>query len=116
VSTSAEKLGIKLLRALKREKESGKTLLNCRPLSVIAAEIGFTESERDQAVKFLLEKQAINGLSRPDGQAALPSLQGETLLASKKQESAWTMDRRLALYPIAIAILTLLSFLIARCR
>jgi len=115
MSASPEKLGLRLLRALKREKDSGKSLLDCRSLSAIAAELGFSDSEREQVVGFLADRQAINAVSRRDGMAALPSPAGEAMLASKKQASAWTMDRRLTLYGIILAILTLAGVL-ARCR
>jgi len=64
------------LRALKREKDGGKTRLNCGPLSAIAAELGLSEAEFQKAFRFLAEKQAIVAAGRPDGKAALPSKQG----------------------------------------
>jgi hypothetical protein len=54
-SASPEKLGLKLLRALKREKDSGKSLLDCRSLSAIAAELRFSDSERENAIRFLTD-------------------------------------------------------------
>jgi len=116
VSGSHEKLGLRLLRALKREKDNGKSLLDCRSLSAIATELRFTDAQFKQAVRFVIERQAIKAVDRPDGKAALPSAQGDALLASKKQASAWTMDRRLTLYGIILAILTLAGVLVARCR
>ena len=114
-SASHEKLGLKLLRALKREKDNGKSLRDCRPLSAVAAELRLSESEFGQAIRFLVDRKAIDAVDRADGKAALPSPAGEALLTSKKQASAWTMDRRLTLLGIIVAILSLVAVLVARC-
>jgi len=58
VAMTREKLGLKLLRALKREKDSGKSLLDCRPVSAVAIELKFTDSQFKIARGFLIEKQA----------------------------------------------------------
>ena len=88
MAASPEKLGLKLLRALKREKDGGKTLLNCSPLSAIAAELRSSEAEFQKAFRFLAEKQSIVAADRPDGKAALPSEKGEAMLAAKKRNSS----------------------------
>jgi hypothetical protein len=115
MSDPREKNGMKLLRALKREKDAGRSLLNCRPISAIAAEFGLSELKFEQAIAFLIEKRAINAADRTDGKAVLPSAAGEALLSSKNRESAWTMDRRLTLYGIVLAILTFVIVLLERC-
>jgi hypothetical protein len=115
MSDPREKNGIKLLRALKREKDAGRSLLNCRPISAIAAELGFSELKFEQAIAFLIEKRAITAAERTDGKAVLPSAAGEALLSSKNQESKWTIERRLTLYGILLSILTFVSVLVARC-
>ena len=104
-----------MLRALKHEKNSGKTLLDCRPLSAVAEELRLSQSDFNAAVGLLIEKQAIDAADRPDGKAALPSPKGDALLESKKQESSWTMERRLTLYGIILTIVTIVSVLAARC-
>jgi len=115
MSDPREKNGIKLLRALKREKDAGRSLLNCRPISAIASELGFSELEFEQAIAFLIEKRAITAADRTDGKAVLPSDSGEALLSSKDRESAWTMDRRLTLLAIVLTILTFVTVLLERC-
>jgi hypothetical protein len=105
--TFRERLGLKLLHALMREKSNGKSLLDCRSLSAIAKELRFSQSDFDAAIGFLIEKRAINAVDRSDGKSALPSPQGEMLLAARKEQKAWTFDRRLALYPIIIALVSL---------
>ena len=114
VAMTREKLGLKLLRALKREKDSGKSLLDCRPISAVATELKFTDSQLNAALGFLIEKQAINAVTRSDGMAALSSPTGDVLLAAKQEKTAWTLDRRLALYPIIISLILALVGL-ARC-
>ncbi|SRR5205814_4143194 len=101
-----EKLGLKLLHALKREKSDGKSLLDCRPISAVASGLKFTDSQLKTALGFLIEKQAINAVTRSDGMAALPSPAGDALLAAKQEKTAWTLDRRLALYAIIAALLS----------
>src|SRR5438552_5983364 len=117
MSASREKLGLKLLRALKREKDRSKTLLDCRTLPEVSSELRFSESEQAAAFGFLVEKQAIDSIIRPDGRrAALPSPQGESLLATEKDKTTWTHDRRLTLLTIIIALLGILvTALVARC-
>ena len=104
---SRERLGLKLLHALSREKNNGKSLLDCRSLPAIAKELRFSQSDFNAAIGFLIEKRAINAVDRPDGKCALPSPQGETLLAARKEAKAWTFDRRLTLYPIIISLVSL---------
>ena len=118
VSVSHEELGLNLLRALKREKDSGKTLLDCRTLSAIASELRLSQSDFDAAFGFLVEKQAINSASRRDGsRAALPTPQGEALLGTEKDKRSWTLDRRLTLYTIIVGLLGILATaLVAQCR
>jgi hypothetical protein len=118
VSASREKLGLKLLRALKQEKDSGKTLIDCRTISAIATHLGFSQQELDAALAFLTERQALNAANRPDGRrAALPSPEGEALLAAEKGKTAWTFDRRLTLYTIVISLISLVLVLagLSRC-
>jgi len=92
---------------LKREKEAGKSLANCRPVSAIATELGLSQSEFNRAFAFLIEKRAISAADRKDGKAVLPPDQGEALLTTEREKTAWTFDRRLALYPILIALISL---------
>jgi predicted P-loop ATPase/GTPase len=109
-----DKLGLKLLRALKREKDSGKSLLDCRPISAVATELKFTDSQRKAALGFLIEKQAIKAVTRSDGMAALSSPVGDALLAAREEKTAWTIDRRLTLYSIIISLILALVGLV-RC-
>jgi hypothetical protein len=106
-----EKIGLKLLHALKREKDSGKSLLNCRPISAVAAELKFTDSQLKAALEFLIEKQAINAVTRSDGMAALSSPVGDALLATEQEKTAWTLDRRLALWAIIVGLLSVVGLL-----
>lgn len=117
MTVSSEKVGLKLLHALKREKDAGKTLLDCRPVSAIAAELRFSRSYFDPAMRFLIENRLINAAQRSGGMAALPSPQGEALLVTKSGKNAWTFDRRLALYPIIISLVSLALVLagLSRC-
>jgi hypothetical protein len=92
---------------LKREKDAGKSLANCRPVSAIAQELSLSQSEFNRAFAFLSEKRAISAADRKDGKAVLPSDQGEALLTTEREKTAWTFDRRLALYPILIALISL---------
>jgi hypothetical protein len=106
-----EKLGLKLLHALKREKDSGKSLLDCRPISAVATELKFTDSQLKTALGFLTEKQAINAVTRSDGMAALSSPVGDALLATEQEKTAWTLDRRLKLLAIIAALLSTIGLL-----
>jgi hypothetical protein len=111
-----EKVGLKLLRALKREKDCGKTLLDCRSLSAVAAELRLSQSQFDRAIAFLIEKRAVNMVARHDGKATLPSPAGEALLAEKHEKKGWTFDRRLAVYPTIIALISLVLAVIGLSR
>src|SRR5206468_9644986 len=101
-----DKLGLNLLRALKYEKDSGKSLLDCRPISAVATELKFTDSQLKAALGFLIEKRAINAVTRLDGMAAFSSPVGDALLAAKQEKTAWTLDRRLALFAIIVSLLS----------
>ena len=73
---SRERLGLKLLQALRVEKNSGKSLLDCRSISAIAKELRFSQSELDAAVGYLIEKRAINAIDRRDGKELGPLIEG----------------------------------------
>ena len=103
---SCETLGLMLLRALRHEKDSGKTLLDCRAISAIAKELRFSQSDFDAAIGFLVENRAINAADRPDGKAVLPSARGEEILSTEKNKNAWTLDRRIALYGVIGTIIS----------
>jgi hypothetical protein len=93
---SPEKNGLKLLLALKKEQDLGKTLLTCRPLDEILDELNLTApDERNHAVDFLVTARAISVVSKGHRRRALPSFEGLQLLAAQQKETEWTMDRRL---------------------
>jgi hypothetical protein len=112
---SPEKNGLKLLQALKKEQDLGKTLLTCRPLHQILDELNLTEpDERNQAVDFLVTARAISVVSTGHRRRALPSFEGLQILAARQKETAWTMDRRLqvllALLAAAVAVAVAIFF------
>src|SRR5262245_3068406 len=79
-----ERSGLKLLRALKREKDAGKSLMSCRPVSAIAEELGLSQSDFNRAFAFLIEQKAINAADRKDGKAVLPFGSGRELALIKR--------------------------------
>jgi hypothetical protein len=112
---SPEKNGLKLLWALKKEQDLGKTLRTCRRLDEILDELNLTEpDERNQAVDFLVTARAISVVSTGDRRRALPSFEGLQMLAARQKETAWTMDRRLqvllALLAAAVAFAVAIFF------
>jgi hypothetical protein len=112
---SPEQNGLKLLRALKKEQDLGKTLLTCRPLHKILDELNLTgPDERNQAVDFLVTARAISVVSTGHRRRALPSFEGLRILAARQKETAWTMDRRLqvllALLAAAVAFAVAIFF------
>lgn len=109
MARSPEKLGLKLLVALKEEQDQGKTLLTCRPVHEILDKLRITDpDQRNSAVDFLASSNAIKVANDARGKFALPSPAGMQMLADRKQENAWTMDRRLtvslALLVAAVAV------------
>ena len=112
---SPKKNGLNLLQALKKEQDLGKTLLTCRPLDEILAELNLTApDERDRAVDFLVTAGAITVVSKGRRRRALPTFEGMQILDARQKETAWTMDRRLqvllALLAAAVAFAVAVFF------
>jgi hypothetical protein len=122
MSVSPETVGLKILAALKVEYEREPSLLKCRLFNDILTELAnkhqFTQEEITPAVKYLLANHFINAVNKQEGRAALPSNEGLAFLsthgAAEKQKSAWTMERRLTLYGIILAIVLAIGGLVAK--
>jgi len=111
--TNTEAAALKLLRALKKEYEREPSLLKCRPLEMIANEIGLSNEESNRAQRFLVDHHFINGLSRPE-LAALPTLDGFSFLEAHKPKK-WTRSEIITLVGLILTILGLVVG-ISRCR
>jgi hypothetical protein len=77
----------------------------------VTSGLKFTDSQLKTALGFLIEKHAINAVTRSDGMAALSSPVGDALLAAKQEKIAWTLDRRLALFAIIVSLLSVVGLL-----
>lgn|SRR4051812_14458368 len=114
-----EKVALWILSALKVEYEREPSLLKCRLFrDVIAptmAKQRLESADVDRGLRFLLELKCLNGLNRPDGRAVLPTTAGLEYLSSKEAsehaQTGWTLDRRLVLYGLIVAILGILCSL-----
>ena len=76
---------MKLLAALQAEKDCGASLLDCRPLSAIQADLKLSNLDLRKATEFLLSKNAIKGAQRSGEQFAMPTPEGTALLQTRKQ-------------------------------
>jgi hypothetical protein len=116
-----EKIALWILAALRAEYEREPSLLNCRLFSEV---IGPTMQEHqlesadiDRGLRFLLEKRCLSATNSPRGRAILPTTVGLEYLSAhntaEKNKTAWTMDRRLVLYTIIVAILGVMAAIVA---
>jgi hypothetical protein len=117
-----EKVALWILSALKAEYERELSLLKCRLFREVIAPTmqkhRLESADVDRGLRFLLELKCLTGVSRPDGRAVLPTAAGLQYLssheASQRAKTGWTLDRRLVVYGLIVAIIAILCTLALR--
>jgi hypothetical protein len=110
---STENLAFKLLTALQEEFNKEPSLIKCRPMAAIASSVLKSQDEFNRVERFIVDNHLIDAVNRPDGRAAKPNRKGLEFLESRKPKPVWTLDNRLKVLAIVVALLGIIVAVIS---
>jgi hypothetical protein len=126
---SAQQIAIWMLAALEKEYNREPDISKCRFESIVFGEVmathGLSNEDINRGYRFLIEIRGVRAVNTADGKQrqTLPTQNGLQYLNAHreaqnripKKEKVWTIDRRLAVLSIIVALIgALLAYLALR--
>ena len=109
---SAQQIAIWMLEALEKEQEREPNISKCRTEDQIFREVmikhGLKDADIKRGYQFLIGIDGLHSENGIDGRHTLPSPNGLQRLkehVEAKESKGWTLERRLTLYSIIIALI-----------
>lgn len=117
-----EKVALWILSVLKAEHDREPSLLKSRPFREVIGptmhKYRLVSADVNRGMKFLVDKRCVSAITRhADGLTVLPTTTGLEYLSrheAGKKAGGWTLDRRLTLYGLLLAIITAIGALVAK--